>query len=219
MKVLNEKRQFQNFHYNIVNLIANENPNKILFVLPGAAYNFLGPLMYYPTHDVLETGGAVITADYDFRFVPEEASLLKEEVLKACVYECMLFAKKHYPQVSQKFFLAKSIGTQALCYLDEVALKAEFSLLDSRWIWLTPVFLFPNCLDMMARTTHSSLFVIGDKDPHYSQAAIQKIKENSLVSVRVFEGADHSMDINNHLEKTMQCHQEVTREVINFWNI
>lgn len=216
MKVLNEKREFKGFNYNIVNLAVNENPNKILFVFPGAGYNFLGPLMYYPTHHVLEMGGTVITCDYDFRFVREDYPVSKEEILRSCISECLRFANQHYPGVDRKIFLGKSIGTQAMCFLEEVASKENYLLEGSKWIWMTPVFKFTDCLAPMATTKHSSLFLIGDKDPHFSLESVNKIKENSNTKMIVFAGADHSMDIGNNLDKTMQCHQDVTREVVRF---
>lgn len=216
MKVLNEKYEYKGFSYNIINLTVNQNPNEILFVFPGAGYNFLGPLMYYPTHAILETGGTVITADYDFRFVDDGYPVSKEEILKSCLSECLRFALKHYPHIQRKIFLGKSIGTQAMCYLDEVSSALNFSMKEAQLIWLTPVFMFPGCLAMMEKTKHNSLFIIGDKDPHYSLESVKKIQSNNLAQVKVFEGADHSMDIGNNLEKTMTCHQQVTHELIKF---
>lgn len=216
MKVLNEKHNYKGFDFNIVHLQAHEKPTKVLFVFPGAGYNFLGPLMYYPTHAILEAGGTIITADYDFRFAREDYPIAKEEILKDCMSHCFKYASQHFPEIEEKIFLGKSIGTQALCFLEEVAAQEKFSLEKSKLIWLTPVFKFEGCLEKMCEVNQQSLFLIGDKDPHFSMEAVENVQMSKRSKVKVFPGADHSMDIGNNLEATMNCHQEVTREIVKF---
>lgn len=203
------------FSFNLIHLEPETTTGEVIIIFPGAGYSHLGPILYYPTQWMLENNKIVIIADYDFRFFNEDSQLTRVDVLNFCVKECLAFACEKYPHA--KFsFLGKSIGTQALCLLPKVALKYSFKVDDAKYIWLTPLWKKEEYLEHMARFQNKSLYVIGDKDSHYSVSSLQKITANPNATVAVIAGGDHSLDNNLSIEETFKIHREVFDHISNF---
>lgn len=164
---------------------------------------------------MIEKNMAVIIADYDFRFFEETAEFSRVDALKFCLKECLQFAQTAYPNTAYSF-LGKSIGTQALCYLKEVASVIKFNIDKSKYIWLTPVWKREECLDYMIHFNDKSLYIIGDADSHYSPSSHVKFSNNKESNIVVIPNADHSLDNDSSTEETLKIHREVFNQICNF---
>ncbi len=209
------QKELSNFKFNIIHMSSETTPDQVVFIFPGAGYGYMGPLLYYPTQWMIEKNMAVIIADYDFRFFEEIATFSRVDALKFCLKECLQFAQTTYPNKAYSF-LGKSIGTQALCFLKEVASTIKFNTDTAKYIWLTPVWKREECLDYMVNFKDKSLYIIGDADSHYSKSSHAKFSHNKEANIVVIPSADHSLDNDNSTEETFRIHREVFNQICDF---
>jgi hypothetical protein len=208
-------KELSDFKFNIIHMSPEETPEQVVFIFPGAGYGYMGPLLYYPTQWMIEKNMAIIIADYDFRFFEETSAFSRVDALKFCLKECLQFSQTLYPKIASSF-LGKSIGTQALCFLKEVADNIKFNIDTSKYVWLTPVWKREECLEYMINFKSKSLYIIGDADSHYSKSSHVKFDNNKEAKIVVIPNADHSLDNDSSTEETFKIHREVFNQICNF---
>ena len=209
------QKELSDFKFNIIHMSPDKTPEQVILIFPGAGYGYMGPLLYYPSQWMIEKNIAVIIADYDFRFFKKTSTLSREDALKFCLKECLQLNQTLYPKINSSF-LGKSIGTQALCLLKEVAVNIKFNLDAAKYVWLTPVWNREECLEYMVNFKSKSLYVIGDADSHYSQSSHMKFNNNKEAKIVVIPNADHSLDNDASTEETFKIHREVFNQICNF---
>ncbi len=68
----------------------------------------------------------------------------------------------------------------------------------------------------MSNFNNSSLYIIGDDDPHYSHLSAKKISSNKNARIVVVPKADHSLDNDSSIEDTFRIHREVFNQICGF---
>ena len=113
-------------------------------------------------------------------------------------------------------FVAKSIGTQALCQLSRVADELCFDPTNCKMVWLTPLWNSDHCFQVMQNISNKSLHIIGDVDPHFSKIKQEFIQQNKNSQTHIIANADHSLNHPSSVDQTFRIHQEVNQLIFQF---
>ena len=179
-----------------------EGSSHAAFLLPGIGYTSHMPLLYYPARIMLGLGADVLGLEYDYNRREEYMNLGGEErkrwlisdVSKACHG---VLGERSYEQIT---LIGKSLGTRAMGYL----LTEDPHFQQARAIWLTPVLRSEALRKQILRTTQRSLFVIGTADPNYDKAQLEEIQGATGGESLVVEGADHSLEIEGNVQRSLK---------------
>jgi hypothetical protein len=198
--------------------VSPEGPvTRLLFVFPGADYSYLGPFLYYPTQRVIKWQTAVVTADYDFTTWAETMTMSQGEALAFCVAETLKFALSKHPDVQEFLFLGKSLGAEALLELESLLLQRNHPIKSAKFVFLTPIWNNNDIVSDMGGLPYESLFVIGDKDPYYSQKVLDFLKsqgkKNSFIIV---PGGNHELEIPEDFDNSMFVQQKIIDSIVEF---
>ncbi|MBT2681752.1 alpha/beta hydrolase [Bacillus sp. ISL-35] len=184
-----------------------EDTNKLVIVLPGAGYTTQAPLLYYTTGAFYNKGFDVLHINYSFSR-QELSSLNEGDFAKGVLLaiDTAINDKKY----SHFYIVAKSIGTKALSYLvDHTMFK------DAKVIWLTPLLQNDAVFKAMVNSNHEGLCVIGEKDHFcFIEERFEKIKTNPNLILKVVEGGNHSLELDNDPIKSI----EILKSVISYIN-
>ncbi len=186
----------------------------IAILLPGVAYTCHMPLLYYPTRLLLALGADVLWVEYayqrraDFQALSdsERERWFISEVTAACQ---AALAQRPYQQIT---LIGKSLGTLAMGRL----LTEDARLAQARAIWLTPLLRNSRLRTQIQQTQQRSLFVIGTADSHYDPAHLAEMQRATGGQVCVIDGADHSLEIEGDLWRSLQAIEQVMRAIQTF---
>ena len=190
--------------------------NTICFMFSGAGYNYDKPLFYYATMLMLQHKIDVVQIHYSY-----DEQLIKkplQEILDTMMDDItpVISDVLQNGQYNETIFLGKSLGTIPIAEL----LKRQ-ELVKSKLLILTPLLKFDFVFDAIARSKQQGLLVIGDKDPHFHSARIEKLRDSNL-RIEVVENAHHSLDIGAYdtkhslivLARVMEKMQEAIKDNI-----
>lgn len=168
-----------------------EDPKGIVIVFPGAGYSHMGPCLYYPSGALYNAGYEVLNLEYDFR-----RERLKDNTVETYneFFEFLYQNLFNLDLPEEKVILSKSIGTRIIGSGDLTGF--------SKVIWLTPALKDDFVFDSMLANSDKSLCIIGDADPFYDLGRVDKLKQKSLETL-VVQGADHGLDIDSDLPKSL----------------
>lgn len=114
-----------------------------------------------------------------------------------------------------RVFAGKSFGTTALLQIVE---RKQIHASDA-CIWLTPGTPGERSLSWIAGHANKSLVVCGSADSFYWKELIEKAAENPAVTVKVFEQADHGLEIDGDYRKAIAIMRELAEAVERFVQI
>ncbi len=201
------ERQLPNTFY------SRQGSEKAAMVFPGLGYSCEMPLLFYTAQLLLQKGYDVLCVDYSYnkRAGAETGEAELERWLRSDVEEAYAALMKHQ-KYSSVVLVGKSLGTTGAAKLLESGRAGKVSHV----IWLTPLLNDTELLrSIEANATNvKSLFVTGSGDPHFNKDNLDSIAKSLDAQVLVFDGADHSLemedDYKNSLEalKTMLDHVE-----------
>lgn len=183
----------------------------IAIVLPGVRYTCHMPLLYYPTRLLLSMGADVLWVEYTYDQRPGFRALSEAErerwfitdVTAACH---TALAQRPYRQVT---LVGKSLGTLAMGHL----LTADPQLAQAQAIWLTPLLRNERLRAQIRQSKARSLFVIGSADGHYDPASLAEVRAATGGETLVIDGADHSLEIEGDLWRSLQALEQVLRAI------
>ncbi len=183
----------------------------VAIVLPGVRYTCHMPLLYYPTSLLLSLGADVLWVEYAYDQRPDFRALAEVErerwfitdVAAACH---TALAQRPYRQVT---IVGKSLGTLAMGHL----LTADPQLAGAQAIWLTPLLRNERLRAQIGLCKGRSLFVIGSADAHYDPAALDDIRSATGSEIVVIDGADHSLEVEGDLWRSLQALEQVLRAI------
>lgn len=198
--------------------VSPEGPvTRLLIVFPGADYSYMGPFLYYPTQRVLKWQTAVITADYDFTTWAETMTVSQGEALAFAVAETMRFALAKHANVTEFLFLGKSLGAEALLEAESLLEQRQHPITSAKFVFLTPIWNNNDIVSDMGGLPYEALYVIGDKDPFYSQKVIEFLKsqgkKNSFI---VIPGANHNLEIEDDFDASVFAQQKVMDAIVEY---
>src|ERR671934_1509850 len=186
----------------------------VAILLPGIGYTCDMPLLYYPSRLLLARGADVLRVEYayqqraDFKTATadEQGRWVVADVTAACQ---AVLAQRDYEQIT---FVAKSLGTLAL----GPVLTADPRLAQAHVVWLTPLLRNDHLPAHISRWGGPSLFVIGTADPYYDAAYLAEVQRATGGEVVVVDGADHSLEIQGDVLRSLEAMTQVMRALQRF---
>ena len=191
-----------------------EGTDHLVILLPGYGYNPDMPLLYYLTDLFVEKGADLLQVHYGYDEVEGFTDLPGEERTKWIVTEVAAAARAALAQGTYKriTLLGKSIGTLSVAYL----VTTLEPLRNAECIWLTPLVRDERFREHVKTAAPRSLFIIGTADQHYDENLLREVVEATGGKEMVVEGANHSMDIPNDLEQSLDILHRIVKEVDSF---
>lgn len=194
-----------------------EAPTKHLaIILPGAGYSARMPLLYYTVNVFLDHHADLLTVDYDYRSpaerrAPDFQERLTENVT-AAIKEALI--QHTYEQVT---LIGKSIGTRAMSWLLSKINHPLTGISSFRSIWLTPAWSDPEIFSIMKDWTGESLHIIGTGDHYYYRKDLaDQLIERKNIDVVAIPDADHSLDIDGDITRSLQCIETAVKSIESF---
>ena len=185
-----------------------EETNNLAIILPGAGYTTKAPLLHYTTGLFHTKGFDVLHINYTF--IRKEISDLNVRDFASDVLlsiESAIKGKKY----NNYYLVAKSIGTKAIRYLiDNLKLK------NAKIIWLTPLLQNDDVFNTMVNGNNKGLCVIGDRDSCYIVDRFEKLKNNQNLTLKVVEGGNHSLDLEEDPIQSIDILKGVISDINNF---
>jgi hypothetical protein len=188
--------------------------NKVALVFPGLAYNTSMPLLHYSIQAILASGLNVLTVDYDYFTIPEfmEHSLEAKADWMTRDVEAALRIVTKVAEQEVSCLVGKSLGTIAVGHILETYEEHR----DAKTIWLTPLIKNPELMEQMLSYMKDAVLVIGTKDDHYDSDIIDRLNIATLLSGVVVEGANHSLEIEGDVTKSLRVLMQVVNIIQQF---
>ena len=191
-----------------------ENSRGLLVVYPGGGYPSMGPALYYPTNLYLDKKYDVLSLEYDFKRFNYEGD--RDVFLKDLGN--FIFNKINLNfKTDQVHLIAKSIGTRIIALTYE-ALPEELKAKIQKVTLLTPVWNQSATLDKLLAIGDKSFHVIGTADNLYDQKVEEILSQNSIRFLTIAY-ADHGLDIEGDVSKSIHELEKMTSEIQKFINI
>ncbi|MGL4449640.1 MAG: alpha/beta hydrolase [Sarcina sp.] len=174
-------------------VIKDNNSNTLAIVLPGVAYLMDRSYLDYSKQLVDQLGYDVMSVEYGFHInrtafsIEKEFHLMAKETIEAIENAI----EKDYEKI---VIIGKSIGT---CV--QVMLNRQFAGKNIKNIYISP-------LDKTAKhgVCEDSLVITGTKDPLLSEESLNKIKDTKGVQVINIANANHGLDIEGDVLRTVE---------------
>ena len=191
-------------------LLSMGKSDKLAIVFPGIGYTCQMPVLYYPTLSLLENWYDVLWVEYNYKNEDFSGRSDKEKVSwinfdAEASYDAVL-RKSRYKNI---LLIGKSLGTFALVHLNS---KRKID----RDLWLTPLLKTANAVnvelfDDIKKVCKGGIFIIGTEDPHYDKARIDELTKSGAEFASI-EGADHSMEIEGNVHKSLAALERIIKE-------
>lgn len=193
-------------------LFVPEGPSDhLVILLPGLGYHCGMPLLYFGTSLALELGGRVLQVEYDYSGRSRNFDAEFERHLLADVLASI------GPELEQEWnkvtLIGKSLGTWALAILLDKKEELFARAGNVSCVWLTPLLRRERVVSAIREWEGESLVAIGTEDPYFDREAIDSLSRKSRARIWVVEGADHSLDMDSSVEKSLEIQKEWTREL------
>lgn len=174
--------------------IHNDSKSDVLVVLlPGMDYRNDKPLLRYTEKIALEEGCDTLSIEYGFQVANKKLDKDNETVV-VIKESRRVFNKAMENNYKKVLFVGKSIGTIIQNYIQ----KNEEKNYESFNIYLTPT---DESVEMGLKK--GSLVFTGSKDKYIMVENRRFIKSSSNFKVIEFEGANHSLEIDNETLKNI----------------
>jgi hypothetical protein len=190
----------------------HEDQTKGLAVtLPGNHYGVDGPLLYYPSEFLRNTGWDTLAITYGFQSRGEEfAPIMIADVLSECEHAIQVCLKeREYIKIG---LLGKSLGALIVAQLCSSMSELE----DARAVYLTPPLNSPFFGQLFLQTSQKAYLAMGTADRFFSATALEELKLEREFGLTLIEDADHSMDFGDDIEATFEGMKRVVGEVVEF---
>jgi dienelactone hydrolase len=188
-----------------------EPPGGLLITLPGNHYGVDGPLLYYPSEVLWDSGWDTLAITYGYQTAALEFS---HEVVPGVLQECQaalefIQSKRDYPRIG---LVGKSLG----CFVIVQLCSTLEGLEDARCVYLTPPIGTPFFDQLFPQTTQPAHLAMGTADRFYNSQALDDLKDTRPFDLTLIEGADHSMDVAGDLKASLDAMGVVTQAVTEF---
>ncbi|MFD4932438.1 alpha/beta hydrolase [Peribacillus butanolivorans] len=163
----------------------------VCFMFSGAGYTYEKPLFYYSTMTMLQNQYDVvhIHCSYGQDVIKFPLEGITKIIVNDVNHIITEVCKNHRYQ--ETVFLGKSLGTIPII---NGLMKIDMNM-NSKMILLTPLLKFDSIFEALLSSNHSTLIVIGEKDPHYISRKIQEIENKTNIKIEKVPNANHSLDI------------------------
>nr|WP_257674865.1 alpha/beta hydrolase [Clostridium felsineum] len=186
-------------------LYASEDSKALVIIFPGINYDHNKPLLYYAKKAAVQNNNDVLCISYKDKISWEDIGKAStEDVASEIAYIIEKLINKNYKSI---YFLGKSIGTQIAGLT-----ASKLNIHNIEFIYLTPI---EQTLKYII--DRKCTVVVGTKDEFFEGNYINTIKEHKSVSLMLFEGANHSLEIKNDVIKNLRILENVVKLYVDFF--
>jgi alpha/beta superfamily hydrolase len=190
---------------------SQDEPEGLAVFLPGNHYGMDAPLLYYPSLILRQRNWDTLSLTYGYQsagreFSPEEIHDLVEEVGRAWKW---VSGQRNYGRLA---LLGKSLGALLavdLCVEEVIPPGASLVL-------LTPPLGNAFFRQLFLGAPQRTFLAIGNQDRFYDKAALDELRSEKEFTLCLVEGADHSMNVGDQLEASLDAVQRVTQAAMDF---
>ena len=187
-----------------------EATRQLAIVLPGIGYTCQMPLLYYPSRAAIALGMDVLWVEYNYINRPDYRALSAAEQKQWLFTDVeaasgIALAQRHYDAIT---LIGKSSGTLAISHL----VSNDSRLASSRNVWLTPL-LSDEMVRAEIKSRQHALIALGTADPNYDSTYLTELKKTTRNEVFLVEGADHSMEIQGDVLKSVAILEKIMRSI------
>jgi hypothetical protein len=192
--------------YDVINdFYCNENKDNSLVVLfPGVNYSCEKPLLHYARKAATIEDYDVLCIRYGFKLSKKD---MGKEIIKIIAKEVLQVIKncssKNYDNI---YFISKSIGGEIAGNIANI-----IGYDNVRSLYLTPT---PTTMEHISNSKCS--VIVGTKDPIFTQENVQVIKDYDNVNLTLIDNAQHSLEVDNNLEESIESLGKVANIFIEF---
>lgn len=187
--------------------------NGLALILPGLRYTCDMPLLFYPTKLLLHKGFDVLQLHTDYADDKFSNNSPDRQIdwLGADAGRALQagLAQREYPHL---VLIGKSIGTLAM----SVLLLNQPELRSRVTIWLTPLFRLPLVEQATQQLSAPALFVGGTGDHTFDENRLEYLQEVIPARSLVYENADHSLEVQGDLPRSLDIMKEMMRGLSDF---
>lgn len=196
---------FKNKKFSVdVSYFKLEKPKGVIVVFPGADYSCMGLCIYYPSTALYENGYELLNIEYDFRKNRLESD---SQDSYTEYFDFLLSNIKNLNLSGELIAFCKSIGTRIVA--------SKKNKIFDKVIWSTPSLKDDFVLKSIAELEKKSLVIIGTADPLYSKEKLDNLT-NSSVNSLVIKGADHGLDIDTDLNRSLDEMKNIISKTLEF---
>ncbi|PGK51712.1 alpha/beta hydrolase [Priestia megaterium] len=162
----------------------------VCFMLAGSSYTYEKPIFHYLTMFMLERNVDVVHIHYHYNenILSLPGYKIGEEMMEDITPVMNEVYSKH--NYNKTILIGKSLGTVPL---SNSFMKAEEPHKDKLFILLTPLLAVHGVYKSLLKSNHKALIVVGDKDSHYNEVKVDKLREVGN-EVHILPNATHSLD-------------------------
>jgi hypothetical protein len=172
------------------------------------------PLLHYSIQAILASGLNVLTVDYDYsnntEFLEQPVRARADWMVRDIEAAIRIVTEVENQEIA--CLVGKSLGTLAMGHL----LETYEELRDAKTIWLTPLVKNPELMEQMLSYMKNAVLVIGTSDAHYDSDIIDRLNATTLLSGIVVEGANHSLEIEGDVTKSLRVLMQVVTIIQQF---
>ena len=190
----------------------NEPTDHVAMVFPGLEYTCQGPVLNYPSQELLMRQADVLWVEYDQR--PGFAAFSPAELQQCCVADALaayqaLSRHRTYRQIT---LIGKSLCTAVMAYL----LTAHPLTVPTQAIWLTPLLRMQELRTQMQRAGRRSFVVIGTADPQYDPSLLAEVKQAIEGGLLVIEQVGHDLQSETSVLQSLEIMEQLIRSLQTF---
>lgn len=179
--------------------------DSLAVIFPGYHYTCDMPILYYSSMLLLGRSMDVLQMKTDYTSTAFQSAPLEEK--KDWLSSdglAGLRAGQAQHAYNHLVLLGKSLGTLVLTYLTTQDLPPS-----TRMVWFTPLLRRQELVDSALRSRYQSLYMLGNNDPNYDPSAMKRIQGTTGAVTRVFESANHSLEIPDQIHASLQIMVEL----------
>lgn len=186
--------------------------DSLAVIYPGLHYTCDMPVLYYPSMLLAGRSADVLQMKTDYTSSAFHSASPEEKMEWMSVDGLAgLRAGREQRDYKHLILIGKSIGTLVLASLISQDLPTNTQI-----IWLTPLLRRPELVKFAQRSSYASLYLLGSSDPNYDPTALKRIQGATGASIRVFDGANHSLEIPGQIHASLQIITELLESIGDF---
>lgn len=183
----------------------------LLVTFPGNNYGVDGPLLYYPSELLWAAGWDTLALTFGFQsdMTPFSFEVVPEVIEESRLAVETVLAEDRYPRVG---LVGKSLGALVVVHLCSVVAE----LADARDVYLTPPIGNAFFDQPFIEGRQRAYLAMGTADRFYDPEAIKRLRSERDFTLTVIAGADHSLDVPDDFEASIEAVRRVTGDVVRF---
>ena len=177
----------------------SENSRSLVVLFPGGNYGCDKPLLYYARKAAANLGFDVLNIAYSKKLSAEDVGMESLDII-ADEVNCTIKSAtlKEYDNI---YFISKSIGTEIAGNISE---RLEYGNVKN-------LFLTPTRGSIKYILKSECMIVTGTKDKLFTDDCIDLIKKIKHVDLILVKGGNHSLEIEDNVEQSINIMQDIAK--------